>query len=81
MSCTNWAQWVIKNKRSRKEEEEEEKKEGEEKGDKEETKFGGGHAMGNMRIKGKMWSYFVENMYEALEQKRKIILKNASLVT
>lgn len=37
--------------------------------------------MGNMRIKGKMWSYFVENMYEALEQKRKIILKNASLVT
>lgn len=34
MSCTNWAQWVIKNKRSRKEEEEEEKKEGEEKGDK-----------------------------------------------
>lgn len=49
MSYTNWAQWVIKNKRSRNEEEEEEKKkEGEDKGDKEETKFGSGHVEGNM---------------------------------
>lgn len=48
MSYTNWAQWVIKNKRSRNEEEEEEKKEGEEKWDKEETKFGGDHVEGNM---------------------------------